>query len=128
MFTLTQIQDSHARVKSGADFPQYIRDLIELGVQKYTVYVVDGHSEYIGTDTHVVSDTEYSVLEINPRVDLEKFKHSLKIHQQGKTDYFTFCKDAAEAGICRWTVDTFAKTCTYYDELSNLIIEENIPI
>ncbi|WP_255491466.1 DUF1398 family protein [Dysgonomonas sp. ZJ279] len=95
-----------------------------MGVRKYTVYVVDGHSEYIGADTHVVSDAEYFALEINPKVDIERFKHSLKIHQQGKTDYFTFCKDAAEAGI----VDTFAKKCTYYDELSNLIIEENIPI
>lgn len=123
-----QIQESHAKVKSGADFPQYIRDLIKLGVLKYTVYVRDGHSEYFGVDTHIVSDAEYPILEITSKVDVEKFKHSLKVHQQGKTNYFTFCMDAAKAGISCWVVDTYAKTCAYYDESSNLVIEENIPI
>lgn len=30
MFTLTDISTAHSRVKSGADFPQYARDLIAL--------------------------------------------------------------------------------------------------
>lgn len=35
MFTLDQIREAHVKVKSGADFPHYIQDLIVLGVQKY---------------------------------------------------------------------------------------------
>jgi hypothetical protein len=30
MFTLSDISTAHARVKSGADFPQYARELITL--------------------------------------------------------------------------------------------------
>lgn len=43
MFTLDQIREAHAKVKSGADFPHYIQDLIVLGVQKYDIFVHDGH-------------------------------------------------------------------------------------
>ena len=46
MFTLQQIQDTHAKVKSGADFPQYIQDLKDLWVRSYTIFVSDGHAEY----------------------------------------------------------------------------------
>lgn len=27
MFTITQIENAHSKVKSGADFPKYIQDL-----------------------------------------------------------------------------------------------------
>ncbi len=33
MFTIEQIKEAHAKVKSGADFPNYIHDLIILGVK-----------------------------------------------------------------------------------------------
>ena len=32
MFTLDQIREAHSRVKSGADFPKYARELTEMGV------------------------------------------------------------------------------------------------
>ena len=50
MFTLDQIREAHAKVKSGADFPHYIKDLIVLGVQKYDIFVHDGHGEYASSD------------------------------------------------------------------------------
>ena len=48
MFTLDQIKQAHAKVKSGADFPKYIQDLIVLGIKNYDTFVIDGHSEYYG--------------------------------------------------------------------------------
>lgn len=51
----------------------------------------------------------------------------LKLHQQGKTDYFTFCKDCAEAGIEKWKVDLNQMTCTYYDQSDHEILVEEIP-
>ena len=30
MFTIAQIKEAHDKVKSGADFPKYIQDLINL--------------------------------------------------------------------------------------------------
>lgn len=50
MFTLEQIKEAHSKVKSGADFPAYIQDMKELGVQLYTHYVADGHIVYKGAN------------------------------------------------------------------------------
>lgn len=41
MFTLDQINEAHKNVKSGADFPQFVHDIQELGVTKYDAYVTD---------------------------------------------------------------------------------------
>lgn len=129
MFTLLQIKEAHAKVRSGADFPQYIRDLIGLGVLKYTIYVNDGHAEYEGIDNYsVFSKAEYPILHIADSIGIDKFKHDLKEHQQGKTDYSRFCKDSADAGVEKWIIDMHAKTCTYYGRLDKFILEEKIPV
>ena len=59
--------------------------------------------------------------------DKTKFKHYLKIHQQGETDYLTFCKHCAETGIEKWIVCLDKMTCTYYDKAGNEILVEEIP-
>ena len=57
----------------------------------------------------------------------EEFKTGLKAHQQGKTDYPTFIKAAAEYGIEKWIVDMDKMSCTYYDKAGNKILTEQIP-
>lgn len=128
MFTLKQIKEAHSKVRSGADFPEYTQDLIALGVLEYTIYVADGHAKYKGKDNYAVeSEAEYPALQIN-ETDKDKFKYYLKNHQQGKTNYITFCKNSAETGIQKWTVDILAKTCTYYNKSGKFLLEEKIPI
>jgi len=46
MFTIEQIKDAHAKVKSGADFPAYVQEVIRLGVTRYETYVADGQTHY----------------------------------------------------------------------------------
>ena len=58
MFTIAQIKEAHSRVKSGADFPAYIQELITLGVQGYETFVNDGHVEYLGADNFRISATD----------------------------------------------------------------------
>ena len=129
MFTLTQIKEAHSKVKSGADFPQYTKELLSLEVLKYSIYVRDGHAEYIGKEDYAIkSKGEYADLQVSQEVDRDKFKYHLKVHQKGQTDYLTFCKDSAETGIAKWTVDILANTCTYYDKFGNFVLEEKIPI
>jgi uncharacterized protein YbcV (DUF1398 family) len=128
MFQLTQIKDAHAKVKSGADFPTYIQDLIQLGVISYDTFVTDGHTLYTGTDNfNVQSEPKYTQLLIAQTCNAEKFKQYLQMHQQGQTDYPTFCNHAAETGVEKWTVDMAAMTCTYYDRSNNKMLEEKIP-
>lgn len=128
MFTVEQIKAAHSKVKSGADFPEYIQDIKQLGVTAYETWVVDSHTEYFGKDHYQTkSEPMYEKLVIADNSDKEKFSHSLQIHQQGKTDYFTFCKDCAETGIEKWFVCLDAMTCTYYDKGGNEILVEQIP-
>lgn len=39
MFTVEQINAIHSKVKTGADFPQYVQDLKALGMEYYDNYV-----------------------------------------------------------------------------------------
>jgi len=128
MFTIAQIQAAHSKVKSGADFPQYIKDLVKLGVIYYETYVSDGHTNYFGKDDYKISSApKYDQLIIDGPSDAEKFKNDLKAHQQGKTDYPTFCTDCAKSGIEKWAVFMDNMTCTYYDKEGKELLVEAIP-
>ncbi len=128
MFTVDQIKAAHSKVKSGADFPNYIQELIQLGVTSYETYVSDGHTDYFGKDAYQTSTTpKYDPLLITEVSNVEQFKIDLKAHQQGQTDYPTFCKDCAKSGIEKWTVSTDKMTCSYYDKGKNKLLTEIIP-
>jgi len=128
MFTIAQIQEAHSKVKSGADFPKYVQDLIGLGVLSCDVFVCDGHAEYRGKDGYVVkSEADYSDQKLAADCNAEKFRNYLKIHQKGETDYLTFCKHAAETGVDKWTVNHQKMTCTYFDLLGKEMLVEKIP-
>lgn len=105
MFTLSQIVQAHSKVKSGADFPVYIQDLIALGVQRYDAFVSDGHTVYYGNDDSIESEAKYLPLDIAAKSDTQQFALYLKTHQQGQTDYMTFCQHAAQTGVERRTVN-----------------------
>ncbi|MES2575272.1 MAG: DUF1398 family protein [Bacteroidota bacterium] len=128
MFTIDQIKEAHAKVKSGADFPNYIQDLIILGVKGYDTFVNDGHVEYYGINNYsITSDEKYEAIPIAPSANKEYFIELLVKHQQGETDYMTFCNDSARCGIKRWRVDIIEMTCTYYDQSDAPILIEKIP-
>mgnify|MGYP000942912185 CR=1 FL=1 len=115
MFTLEQIQQAHKKVKSGADFPAYAQELTDMGVTGYDTFVSDGHAEYFGNVEVLSAPPKYTTLIISELTDKDYFIERLKLHQQGGTDYTTFCKDCAQSGIHKWTLDMQKKTCTYYD-------------
>ena len=128
MFTIEQIKEAHAKVKSGADFPNYIQDLIILGVLGYDTFVNDGHVEYYGVNNYNVSaDEKYPEIKVEAFANKERFIEFLVMHQNGQTDYLTFCNHAAQCGIAKWRVDIIAMTCTYFDKAENEILIEKIP-
>ena len=129
MFTIAQIKEAHDKVKSGADFPKYIQDLINLGVIGYDTFVADGHVEYFGADNYRTTTTEtYATLTVATSANKERFIEFLVMHQEGQTDYLTFCLQAAQCGIAQWTVNIVEKTCTYFDNNQNSILIEKIPL
>jgi len=58
MFTIEQLKSAHSKVKSGADFPNYVQDLLKLGVTYYETYVADGHTDYFGKQDYKISTEE----------------------------------------------------------------------
>lgn len=127
-FTIEQIKQAHSKVKSGADFPRYIRDIKALGVRKYTTWLYDRHTDYEGGNGYVASSPGLEEkLEIAPESNIPQFQKELREHQGGKTDYPTFCRISANYGVEKWTVSLTEMTCTYYDRSGNEILVESIP-
>ncbi|MBB4804900.1 uncharacterized protein YbcV (DUF1398 family) [Chryseobacterium defluvii] len=127
-FTIDEIKTEHQKVKSGADFPKYIQAIKNLGVSHYTSYVSDGNTEYFDEENQSASTgSKYEALTISENLNPDNFKSRLKLHQQGGTDYLTFCKDCAENGVEGWRMDLNEMTCTYFDTAGNNILVEQIP-
>ncbi|ASW73133.1 phage envelope protein [Chryseobacterium piperi] len=127
-FKITDIAAEHAKVKSGADFPEYIHAIKKKGVSFYKVYVKDGDTEYFDDENQSIhTGSKYDSLAISEPLNLENFKSRLKLHQQGETDYLTFCKDCADHGIKGWKMDLSKMICIYFDQAENEVLAERIP-
>jgi uncharacterized protein YbcV (DUF1398 family) len=74
----------------------------------------------------VVSPLVHNKLSIAPKCNREEFLTHLKLHEQGKTDYFEMSKGLADSGIEKWTFDTHKMTVAYYDKDENEILFEEI--
>lgn len=128
MFTVEQIRSAHSKVKSGADFPSYIKEIKGFGVTHYEAYVTDGHIDYHGANNYTAKVPEkYEPVTIADTPKIDEFKTELSAHQLGKTDYLTFIKMCAETGIEKWEICMDKMTCTYYDKAGNEILVEKIP-
>jgi uncharacterized protein YbcV (DUF1398 family) len=127
-FTIGQIEAAHAQVKSGADFPAYIQAIKKMGVRYYETFVACGNTDYYGAGDYKVSGAErYTALSLADTSNAAQFKADLQAHQQGRTDFPSFCKDCARSGIAKWAVSIEKMTCTYYDKSGNEILVEKIP-
>lgn len=128
MFTVEQIKVAHSKVKSGAEFPAYVKEIKAMGVTHYEAYVSDGHIDYHGAANYMAKvPASYEALPIADMVRPEEFKRELIAHQQGKSDFLTFIKMCADVGIEKWAICMDKMTCTYYDKSGREILVEHIP-
>jgi len=128
MFTLSGIREAHSKVKSGADYPAFVQEIIKMGVAGYETHVKDGKTVYFGANNYrIESGPKYDQLIINSEPDSETFKKDLKLHQDGKTNFTTFCNDAAGSGVEKWVVNLNHMSCTYLDKNGNVLLVESIP-
>lgn len=128
MFTVEQIKTTHSNVKSGADFPAYIKEIKSLGVTHYEAYLTDGHIDYHGYNGYTAKvPAKYDPLVIAGTAKPTEFKAELVAHQQGKTDFLAFIKMCAMVGIEKWAICMDKMTCTYYDKSGNEVLTEQIP-
>ncbi|MDQ0475654.1 MULTISPECIES: DUF1398 domain-containing protein [Chryseobacterium] len=124
-FTSEQIHE--AQTESGNIFPVLIRQLKLLGVVNFITFVTDGHTDYFDDEKESITSEATHDLLISENTNAEKFLERLKLHQNGGTNFQTFCQDCAENGIDCWIVDLQKMTCTYYDKSGKEILVEKIP-
>jgi uncharacterized protein YbcV (DUF1398 family) len=128
MFTIENIQATEAKIKSGADFPNFIQEIKAMGVIRNDVFVINGMAVYYGNDDHTVqSAPAYEDLLIEQESNVYELKEALKIHQNGTTDYQTFCRQVAAAGVEKWVIDLNAMTVTYLAADGTEMVVEHIP-
>lgn len=128
MFNIEDIQQAERKIKTGADFPRFIKEIKAMGVIRNDVYVMNGMAIYFGNDDHTAeSAPAYENLLIEEQSSAADLKSALKIHQSGETDYQTFCRQAAAAGVEKWVIDLTAMTVTYLDMSGHELVVEEIP-
>ena len=128
MFTLQQMKTAHSKVKSGVDFPRYVAEIKALGLRRYIFSVNDGHTTYYGDNGHEVSSPAiYPLKTINANSSADALRQTITIHQQGKTDFPTFCTQAAAAGVKQWVIDTKRMVCIYENTGGGEMVVEPIP-
>lgn len=128
MFTTDQIHEAFAKVKGGADFPQFVQDLKEVGVTHYDNFVSDGRTKFFGSnDFELEGGPKYPVKQVHTKGSSESLKRAITIHQQGQTNYDTFCQQAADAGAEKWTAHMIEMTVTYFDKNGQKLTVEPIP-
>jgi uncharacterized protein YbcV (DUF1398 family) len=128
MFTEQQLKAAHSKVKTGADFPAYINEIKELGLLRYEFWVDNGRTIYYGGNSHVIAtEAKYPEQDISTESSVVDLQHIIAIHQQGQTDFITFCRQVAEAVVEKWVIDTSLMTCTYYNLKRQVMVSKSIP-
>jgi uncharacterized protein YbcV (DUF1398 family) len=128
MFTVQQMKAAHAKVKTGSDFPAYVQEIKQLGLLKYEYLVKNGQTVYHGANNfQISSEAIYPDKAISEISSPGTVKQIIAEHQQGKTDFLTFCKQVANAGVEKWVVDSQTMLCSYYDLAGNSMVAEPIP-
>jgi 2,3-bisphosphoglycerate-independent phosphoglycerate mutase len=128
MVTLEQIQEAQSKVKTGKDFPQLVSDLKVLGIRIFETHVATGETIYYDFENNqVITPPLFEPLKISAVCHIAKFREILRFHQEGNSNFITFCHEVAEAGINKWLVDVNKRNCIYFDRNGTLIHEEEIP-
>ncbi len=127
MFTEQMITEAHAKMKSGADYPAYVAELKAMGIIRYDFMADTGMNVYYGNDQRVEVAPKYASLPVADVASPAKLRHTIEIHQQGQTDFMTFCLQATASGVQKWVSDLEEMAVIYMDKGGNEILREPIP-
>ncbi|HCY8359358.1 TPA: DUF1398 family protein [Staphylococcus aureus] len=126
-FTLSEIQQAHQQF-TGVDFPKLFKAFKDMVMTYNIVNIQDGTATYVHqSEDDIVTLSVKSNHPVAPSSNQSIVQDVLTRHQQGQTDFETFCNEMAEAGIYKWHIDIQAGTCTYIDLKEQAIISELIP-
>ncbi|HDJ2154450.1 TPA: DUF1398 family protein [Staphylococcus aureus] len=126
-FKLSAIQQAHQQF-TGVDFPKLFKAFKDMGMTYNIVNIQDGTATYVHqSEDDIVTSSVKRNHPVAPSSNQSIVQDVLTRHQQGQTDFETFCDEMAQAGIYKWHIDIQAGTCTYIDLQEQAIISELIP-
>ncbi|HCY9972868.1 TPA: DUF1398 family protein [Staphylococcus aureus] len=126
-FKLSAIQQAQQQF-TGVDFPKLFKAFKDMGMTYNIVNIQDGTATYVHqSEDDIVTSSVKSNHPVAPSSNQSIVQDVLTRHQQGQTDFETFCDEMAQAGIYKWHIDIQAGTCTYIDLQEQAIISELIP-
>ncbi|HCU6926287.1 TPA: DUF1398 family protein [Staphylococcus aureus] len=126
-FKLSAIQQAHQQF-TGVDFPKLFKAFKDMGMTYNIVNIQDGTATYVHqSEDDIVTSSVKSNHPVAPSSNQSIVQDVLTRHQQGQTDFETFCDEMAQSGIYKWHIDIQAGTCTYIDLQEQAIISELIP-
>ena len=104
---MADIEKAHAVVD-----PDGVNDY--LTALRQLSHICDGHSDFFDAAGNKLSTAPiHERLTVAERVDPKAAKLALGQHGRGETDYLTFARQLADAGIDTWLMDPRARTCTF---------------
>lgn len=108
-----QLDQARAAAKN---YPDLVQKLKAVGVTGYVFEVASQVSIYRYADETFLVESHAGKrnLSINPEFDAEKTKQAIIKNQQGLTDFPTFLKETADAGIKVYDADFEAMVVSYF--------------
>lgn len=120
--------NKHINNFTGVDFPKLFKAFKDMGMTYNIVNIQDGTATYVHqSEDDIVTSSVKSNHPVAQKSNKTIVQDVLTRHQQGQTDFETFCDEMAEAGIYKWHIDIQAGTCTYIDLQDQAVISELIP-
>lgn len=126
-FSLEKINEAHSKF-TGVDFPKLIKEFKRMGMLTNSYDIQSGLVTYEHKDGEQIKVQSNKVdVPINTMSSNPAAQDVLKRHQTGETDFLTFCREIAGAGVYKWVSDMGKMTCSYYDLNDYVVIAEAIP-
>lgn len=126
-FSLAAIQEAHSKF-TGVDFPKLIKEFQRMGMVKNSFNLQNGVVAYEHQEGEQIIVQSAAVDVPIPAVSSSTTALDvLKRHQAGETDFLTFCREIAGAGVYKWVSDMEKMTCSYYNLHNDAVVVENIP-
>jgi len=125
-FTLEDIERDHEGATQDS-VQKYLKDLHDLGVISYTTHVSDGHSEYFDIKGNKLSSAAvHESYEIADEANRNAVRQAFVAHSLRETDYFTFSRQLAAAGVYTWVMDPVKMPCTFCSKLGEQLLVDPI--
>jgi uncharacterized protein YbcV (DUF1398 family) len=104
----------YAQITPAWGYPQLFEALKKAGVSSYETNVAIHSIHYYGVDGDFIQEIPSEVLSISKEFNQEALIKAIRRSQAKETDYQTFLKEIAQAGVPHYKVNMQERTVSYF--------------